>query len=94
VTESPRLYILFRTAVRGILPVIHLRFGVCAMAGWCGACHVTVDLGAPWALEALRIDGSTSEERSYMIFYMQSRLHERVRIDLASYNALRLFNLV
>jgi hypothetical protein len=55
VTESPRLYILFRTAVRGILPVIHLRFGVCAMAGWCGACHVTVDLGAPWALEALRI---------------------------------------
>jgi hypothetical protein len=27
-----------------------------------------------------------------MIFYMQSRLHERVRIDLASYNALKLFN--
>ena len=27
-----------------------------------------------------------------MIFYMRSRLHERVRIDLASYNALRLFN--
>jgi hypothetical protein len=31
---------------------------------------LTVDLGAPCALEALRIDGLTPEERSYIIFYI------------------------
>jgi hypothetical protein len=42
VTSSPCLYVLFRTAVPGILPVTRLPFGVCAVAGWCGACHLTI----------------------------------------------------
>ena len=40
-TKSPRLYVLFRTAVTGILPVTRLPFGVCAVAGWREACHLT-----------------------------------------------------
>jgi hypothetical protein len=32
--SSPRLYILFRTAVPGTKPVTRLPFGVCAVAKW------------------------------------------------------------
>jgi len=40
VTKSPRLYILFRIVVPGIKLVTRLPFGVCAVAEWCGACHL------------------------------------------------------
>jgi len=32
---------LFRTAITGILLVTRLPFGVCAVAGWYGAYHLT-----------------------------------------------------
>ena len=33
VTKSPRLYVLFRTAVPGVFAYL---------LGWCGACHLTI----------------------------------------------------
>ena len=44
VTSSPRLYVLFRTAVTGIKPVTRLPFVGLWVDWWCGASHLTVCL--------------------------------------------------
>jgi hypothetical protein len=41
VTKSPRLYVLFRTAVPGVKLVTRLPFVGLCVAEWCGACHLT-----------------------------------------------------